>query len=132
MDAVVNAHFAAEEAHDMDRLLATLNDDCDHDVVGFEPHRGHQEIRRFYEKVWELLQQEEVEPLRRYYGENFLVDEVVYTGQADGALFGVEGRRGRVSFRMLHVVELRDGRMSRENVWMDLDAARQQLFSSDG
>ena len=49
MDAVVNAHFAAEEAHDMNGLLATLTDDCDQYVVGFEPHRGHDEIRSFYE-----------------------------------------------------------------------------------
>lgn len=127
MDAVLGAHFAAEAAHDLEGLLATLTPDCEHDVVGFEVHHGEESIRSFYEQVFALLQQRGVEPLRRYYGENVLVDEVLYTGKADGALFGLDGRRGTVSFRMLHVVEFRDGRMSRENVWLDLDTARRQL-----
>jgi hypothetical protein len=131
MDRVLNEHLAAEEGHDLDRLVATLTTDAEHDVVGFDEHRGRKEIRAFYEEVFKLLKQEEVQPLRRYYGEDFIVDEVIYTGQADGALFGCEGHRGRVSFRMLHVVEFRDGLISRENVWMDLDTARRQLLSGD-
>jgi hypothetical protein len=132
MNAVIDAHFDAEDAHDIDGLLATLTDDCDHDVVGFEPHRGSEEIASFYKEVWKFIKQDDVRPLRRYYGENFLVDEVLYTCEAEGAFFGVEGRRGRVSFRMLHVVEFRDGRMSRENVWLDLETARRQLLDGDG
>ena len=131
MDRVLNEHFAAEEAHDLERLLATLTEDAEHDVVGFGEHRGRDQIRAFYEQVFELLEQEDVKPLRRYYGNNFMVDEVLYTGQADGALFGSEGYRGRVSFRMLHVVEFRDGLISRENVWMDIDEARRQLLAGE-
>src|SRR5712691_5770116 len=43
-------------------------------------------------------------------GDNFVVDEVLYTGYANGALFGVECRKGTVSFRILHLIEFRDGR----------------------
>jgi steroid delta-isomerase-like uncharacterized protein len=131
MDSVLHEHFAAEEAHDLDGIVATLTEDVEHDVVGFGENRGREQIRAFYEEVFKLLEQEEVRPLRRYYGEDFMVDEVIYTGQADGALFGSEGHPRRVSFRMLHVVEFRDGLISRENVWMDLDTARRQLLSGD-
>jgi ketosteroid isomerase-like protein len=134
MDRVIDEHFAAEANHDLEGLLATLTDDAEHDVVGMmaDPHHGSDEIRAFYEKVFKALQQEGVQPLRRFYGDNFLVDEVIYSGQADGALFGLEGRSGKVSFRVLHLVEFRDGRMARENVWLDSETARQQLLSGEG
>jgi ketosteroid isomerase-like protein len=125
-------HFAAEATHDLDGLLATLTDDVEHDVVGVADgaHRGRQDTGRFYERVFALISQEGVEPLRRYYGENFLVDEVLYTGDVDGALFGLDGHRGRVSFRLLHIVEFRDGRMARENAWLDVETVRRQLLAN--
>lgn len=132
MDRVMADHFAAEATHDLDGLLATLTDDVEHDVVGVADgaHRGRQDTGRFYERVFALISQEGVEPLRRYYGENFLVDEVLYTGDVDGALFGLDGHRGRVSFRLLHIVEFRDGRMARENAWLDVETVRRQLLAN--
>jgi ketosteroid isomerase-like protein len=134
MDRVLDEHFACEAAHDLDGLLGTLTDDAEHDVPGMPagPIQGHEAIRRFYEGVHSMLTQEDVRPLRRYHGDNFMVDEVLYTGDADGALFGLEGRRGRVSFRLLHVLEFRDGLISRENAWLDFEAARRQLLAGDG
>lgn len=45
------------------------------------------------------------------------------TAQIDEArLFGLEGRAGHASFRLLHVLEFRDGKISRENVWADTAA----------
>lgn len=132
MDRVIADHFAAEGAHDIEGLLATLTDDAEHDVVGLatEPRRGKESIRDYYEQqVFKVLRAEEVRPLRRYYGEDFMVDEVLYTGDADGKLFGADGHHGQVSFRLLHVIEFRDGRIARENVWLDSQTARQQLVA---
>ena len=133
MNRVIDAHFAAEGVHDIEGLLATLTDDAEHDVVGLhtEPRQGRERIRDYYEQhVFKLLRSDEVRPLRRYHGDNFMVDEVLYTGHADGAVFGADGHEGQVSFRLLHVVEFRDGRISRENVWLDSDTARRQLLSA--
>ncbi|HEX8769684.1 MAG TPA: nuclear transport factor 2 family protein [Acidimicrobiales bacterium] len=133
MDRVLTDHFIAEATHDLKGLLGTLTDDVEHDVVGVADgmHHGREETGRFYKGVFARLTQEGVEPLRRYYGENFLVDEVIYTGEADGSLFGVDGRRGTISIRILHVVEFRDGRMARENTWLDVETARRQLLEAD-
>ena len=70
-------------------MLDTLTEDAEHDVVGVADgvHHGRDEIGAFYDRVFSLLQREGVTPLRRYYGDDFLVDEVLYTGEADGALF---------------------------------------------
>ena len=48
---------------------------------------------------------------------------MLWTGQIDDArLFGLEGRTGHATFRLLHVLEFRDGKISRENVWADTAA----------
>jgi predicted ester cyclase len=48
-----------------------------------------------------------------------------------GAFLGVPRRGRRITFRMLHVWELRDGRISRENVWLDSGAIMAQLTSEE-
>ena len=68
------------------------------------------------------------EAVRRLYGDDFLVDESIWRGRAPGRPFGLEGRDRPLAFRLLHVVEYApDGRMKRENVWLDLAAIIQQL-----
>jgi hypothetical protein len=70
-------------------------------------------------------------PLRRYYGDDFLIDETLWNGYVeDGRPFLCEGKSGKVSFRLLHVFEIRDGRISREQVWTDLAAIHEQLGCS--
>ena len=71
---------------------------------------------------------EAVTPLRRLYGDGFVVDETVWHGRiADGRQFLCGGRSGRVSFRLLHIFEFRDGKIAREDVWCDLAAVQRQL-----
>ena len=53
------------------------------------------------------------------YGAGFCVTEHQTTGTVPGVFLGVPGNGRRVSFRMLHVWEFRDGAISRENVWFD-------------
>ena len=51
-----------------------------------------------------------------------------WNGQVeDGRLFGCAGKKGPVSFRLLHVFEFSGDKISRENVWCDLAAIQQQL-----
>jgi predicted ester cyclase len=48
-----------------------------------------------------------------------------------GEFLGVAGNDRRITFRMLHVWEFRDGLMSRENVWLDGGSIVAQLTSPD-
>lgn len=133
MDHLVDEHFAYEAGHDLEGVMTTFTDDAEHDVVGFPagPLRGKDEIRAFYEQLYKLLDQGNVRPVRSYHGGNFLVHEAIWSGQADGVLFGTDGHRGPVTFRLLHVLEFRDGRIARENIWLDSETARRQLLSGD-
>jgi predicted ester cyclase len=46
-----------------------------------------------------------------------------------GSMLGLPGNGRRITFRILHVFEFRDGLISRENVWLDTAAMIQQLSS---
>ncbi|MEE2690668.1 MAG: ester cyclase [Pseudomonadota bacterium] len=130
MDAKIDEHFGFEAADNVEGVLATLASDVEHDIVGAPtgPTRGPESARAFYEALFADLSDSKVETLRRYYGDNFLVDESLWRGKAPGRPFGLEGKGRALAFRMLHVVEFADdGAIKRENVWLDLAAILQQL-----
>lgn len=57
-----------------------------------------------------------------------MVDESVWRGRAPGTVFGLDGKGRPVDFRLLHIVEFtHDGRIQRENVWVDFAAILRQL-----
>ncbi|HEX8574193.1 MAG TPA: nuclear transport factor 2 family protein [Allosphingosinicella sp.] len=130
MDSKMDEHFAFEAKDDVEGVLATLSADAEHDIVGSPggPTRGREGPRGFYETLFADLADGRVETLRRYYGDDFLVDESLWRGRAPGRPFGIEGRNRPLQFRLLHVVEFDEaGDMKRENVWVDLAAIQQQL-----
>ena len=130
MDAKIDEHFGFEQADDVAGVLATLSPDVEHDIVGWPtgPTHGPDAARGFYEALFADLSDGRVETVRRLYGEDFLVDESLWSGRAPGRPFGLEGRDRPLAFRLLHVVEFADdGRMKRENVWIDLAAIQAQL-----
>ncbi len=48
----------------------------------------------------------------RLYGENFVVDDKIWTARVDGEFLGQPGRGRRIHVRVLHVFEFRDGLIS--------------------
>jgi ketosteroid isomerase-like protein len=129
MDRLIAEHFAYEATDDVDGVLSTLTDDAEHDVVGNPagPSVGRDVIRGFYEHLFAELKQEGYSPSRRYYGDDFVVDEVIWKGRMQGTIVGLPDREGPVEYRLLHILEFRDGKISRENVWLDTNTIRQQL-----
>jgi hypothetical protein len=130
MDRLVNEHFMHEARDDVDGVLASLADHVRHEVVpspvGLQTDKTG--IRAFYEALFADLRGERVTPVRRLYGDDLVVDESIWHGEVvDGRLFLLDGRRGRVSFRLLHVFELAGGKIAGEAVWCDLAALQRQL-----
>jgi hypothetical protein len=127
---IVDEHFRYEAMDDVDGVMGTLLEGAVHEVipspVGALDDPTNQRV--YYELLFGSIKGESVEPLRRYYGENFLVDESLWQGRIeDGRPFLCDGRSGEVSFRLLHVFEFREGKISREQVWCDLAAIQRQL-----
>jgi hypothetical protein len=130
MAAKMDEHFGFEARDDIDGVLSTLTPDVEHDIVGWPtgPTHGPEAARPFYEALFADLSDGKVESLRRLYGENFMVDDSMWSGRAPGRPFGLEGKDRPLAFRLLHVVEFAEtGDINRENVWIDLAAILQQL-----
>lgn len=130
MDRKLDEHFTYEARDDVEGVLATLTPDVEHDVVGWPtgPAHGRDGARPFYETLFGDLSDGSATSLKRYYGENFMVDESLWSGRATGMPFGLEGRDRPLSFRLLHIIEFAgDGNIKRENVWLDLASIMQQL-----
>jgi steroid delta-isomerase-like uncharacterized protein len=129
MDKLIAQHLEAEAAGDTAASVAMYTEDIEHDVVGSPtgPVQGKRAAQDFYEYLTHNLGVEVMDPTRRYYGEYFCVIEHNCTGTVSGEIMGVPGNGRRITFRMLHVWEFRDGLMSRENVWLDGGAIVGQL-----
>jgi len=129
MDALVEAHFRAEEAGDLDAIVDGFVPGAEHDVAGRPggPLHGGEQIAGFYAGLLADLRIERLEPVRRWYGDAHVVDESILHGVAHGRPFGLDGRNRPVSTRILHVFDFADGRISRESAWLDSAAIEQQL-----
>jgi len=130
MDRKMDDHFGYEAADDVEGVLSTLAPEVEHDIVGWPPGpaRNHADIRSFYESLFADLAGGRVKRVRRLYGDDFMVDESLWSGRAAGRPFGLDGKNRPLEFRLLHVVEFTDkGDIKRENVWLDLAAIQQQL-----
>lgn len=127
MDRTIDEHFGFEAADNIDGVLGTLAPDAVHDIVGWPPGptQGRESARAFYEQMFADLAESSVRVVKRLYGENFLVDESIWTGRA---AVRSGGRNRSLTFRILHVLEFApDGQIQRENVWLDMAAIIQQL-----
>lgn len=133
MDQLIELHLKAEMAGDTAGSVAMYTDDIEHDVVGSPtgPVRGKDAAQGFYEYLTHNVRTEAMEPTRSYYGDDFCVVEHDATGVVDGEFLGVPGNGKRITFRLLHIWEFRDGAISRENVWLDGGSVVAQLTGGD-
>jgi steroid delta-isomerase-like uncharacterized protein len=133
MDELIEWHIAAERAGDTAGAVAMYTDDVEHDVVGSPtgPVRGKEAAQAFYDFLVQNIQTETMDPVHRYYGDDFCIMEHDWTGTVPGEFLGVPGNGRRITFRMIHIWEFRDGLMSRENVWLDGGAIIAQLTTPD-
>jgi SnoaL-like domain len=130
MDEVVNQHFMYEATDDIEGVLSSLTADADHEVVPspMGPIKGQEQIRAYYEMLFPCLRDGSITPVRRLYGDGFIVDETIWHGQlADGHALCLDGKTGEIDLRLLHIFNLDEGKISREQVWCDLALVQQNL-----
>ncbi len=130
MDKAVNAHFGFEAADDLDGVMSSLASEVEHEIVPSPVGAQHDKakIKAYYAALFQSVKGESVTPLKRYYGDDFIIDETLWSGEIfDGSPFLCAGKKGKVSFRLLHIFEFKDGKISREQAWCDLAAIQRQL-----
>lgn len=129
MRSLVDRHIRAEGLGDVDGAVTVYTDDIEHDVVGFpnSPTRGIDGARDFYNYLTANFRAETEVVLHRYVTGDAMILEQIMTGTVIGEMLGLPGHGRRISFRMLHVFEFRNGAISRENIWLDSAAIVEQL-----
>ncbi len=130
MDRAVNEHFGFEAADNLDGVMASLAGKVEHEIVPSPVGVQHDKtsVQAYYRRLFESVRGEGVTPLKRYYGDGFVVDETMWHGEIlDGSVFLCDGKSGKVSFRLLHIFEFQDGKIAREQAWCDLAALQRQL-----
>ena len=131
MESLIEAHLRAEGNGDPDGAVANYTNDIEHDVVGFPgaPLRGIPAALEFYRQLVKDIRTDAEERLHTYYANDAAVIENLMTATVTGQFLGIPGNGKQVSLRILHVFEFRDGRISRENVWLDGASIAAQLTS---
>jgi hypothetical protein len=86
MDRAIDGHYRYEAADDVEGVLATLAPEVTHDIVGWPggPTHRRENARPFYEAAFADFAESKVTCTKRFYGDNFLVDESVWEGKAPG------------------------------------------------
>ncbi len=126
---VIDRHLAAENAHDVEATLATYTEDIIWDDVTHprSPFRGKRAVAEVYGGILQAIPDINLKSVRRIQCGDHVVDEALVTGHLVGEFAGVTGGGAPVSFRLLHVFDLRGGLIARENAWFDSAAIRRQV-----
>jgi steroid delta-isomerase-like uncharacterized protein len=129
LDRLVDSYLRAETEGDVETILSLLTRDIEYEVLGGgDPSaRGHDAVRASYQQQFANLAHDRNVPLRRLYGDGFVVDEQTWEGRVIGRLGPFAGAGKRTSHRALHVFELRGDQIARLSLYRDHVAIMQQL-----
>lgn len=132
MIALVRRHLRAEGAGDVEGAVAVYTDDVEHQVVGWPSGvlRGKDAARAFYRGLTENFRTEVERPTHEYHTDRAVILDQEMTGTVVGSMLGLPGHGRRITFRVLHIFEFRDGLICRENVWLDEASIREQLLAA--
>lgn len=126
---IIDRHFAAENAHDVEATLATYTDDIVWDDVTHPacPVQGKEAAGEIYKSIIDSIPDINLESVLRFSAGDRVVDEAILTGHVHGEWAGIDGGGAPVRVRILHVFDIRDGLIARENTWFDASAVMRQV-----
>jgi steroid delta-isomerase-like uncharacterized protein len=128
---IIDRHFAAENAHDVAATLATYTDDIIWDDVTHPlcPVQGKDAAGEIYTAIIDAIPDVRLETVRRFSadGGSTVVDESILTGHVHGEWSGIAGDGAPVRVRILHVFDVENGLIARENTWFDASEVMRQV-----
>lgn len=129
---IIDRHFAAENAHDVQATLDTYTDDIVWDDVTHPeaPFHGKQAVGNVYSSLLDAIPDVVLNSVKRFTGENgrYVVDESILGGHVHGEWAGMNGGGAPVAVRILHIFELRDGLICYENAWFNAADVQRQIL----
>jgi steroid delta-isomerase-like uncharacterized protein len=128
---IVDRHFAAENAHDVDATLATYTDDIIWDDVThpLSPVHGKEAVGAVYTDILAAIPDVSFDSTLRFNSEDgeWVLDISTVSGHVEGEWAGIAGDGAPVEIRLLHLFRLRDGLIAYENAWFDSAAVLRQV-----
>ena len=120
-------HARAENRRELERLIATLHDDCEYEVIPLgQRWQGKDQVREFYRGLWRGIPDVKLELRNRVDADDCIVEESEVYGTMDGPLFGVEPSGRQLRYRVVIFFPVRYGLFTGERVYFDLaEFARQ-------
>jgi steroid delta-isomerase-like uncharacterized protein len=128
---IVDRHFTAENAHDVEATLATYTDDIVWDDVThpLSPVHGKEAVGAVYTDILAAIPDVHFVSTLRFNSEDgeWVLDISNVSGHVEGEWAGVAGEGAPVEIRLLHLFRLRDGLIAYENAWFDSAAVLRQV-----
>jgi steroid delta-isomerase-like uncharacterized protein len=128
---IVDRHFAAENAHDVEATLATYTDDIVWDDVTHpqSPFQGKEAVGAVYTDILSAIPDVKFESTLRFNSADgeWVLDISNVSGHVEGEWAGIQGGGAPVEIRLLHLFRVRDGLIAYENAWFDSAAVLRQV-----
>ena len=119
--AAVENHFHSEGLGDVDKALETFTDDVVWDAPApnglNRSFSGKEAAGNNYRRLWGAMRNVKFQPVQRFATEDRVVDDSILTFEVakDGYFHFPVGTR--VEMRLVHIFEMRDGKISKEIVF---------------
>jgi len=113
-------HAVAENARQLEDLVATLTEDCVYEVMPWGlAYRGKDEARRFYRELWAAIPDVKLRLLRHVIDEHCLVEESVVYGTHQGGWVGLPASGNYVEFPLVIFFPVANGLFTGERLYFD-------------
>lgn len=125
--AAVDQHFHNENVEGIDAAVGVYTDDIIWEVPARGlVHRDRETVKQEYLKVFGSMQVHKITNLHRFANEEWVFDDSIFdfTVTGDGFTNGPFPPGTRVSLRLIHAFQCRDGKVCRENgyeIWRRAD-----------
>jgi steroid delta-isomerase-like uncharacterized protein len=119
-EAVVEAHSAAERAHDLDALIATFHQPRYEIVPTGEVFDGDEAVRHYHAENFAGVPDFTVEPIAAYHGEDAIAEEAWVSGTHLGTYHGLPPTGRFVRVRVCGIYVFEEDRLICERVYYDL------------
>ena len=130
--SIIDRHFAAENAHDVQATLDTYTEDIVWDDVTHPdaPFFGKAAVGAVYSSILDAIPDVVLDSVKRFGAEDgrYVVDESILSGHVSGKWAGMDGGGAPVEVRILHIFELRDGLICYENAWFNAADVQGQIL----
>ncbi len=119
--AAVESHFRSEKLNDVETVLETFTDDVIWEAPApnglYRSFKGKAAAGNNYRQLWASMCNVQFRPLQRFATEDPVVDDCIVTFEVAKVGYRHFPVGSKVEMRLVHIFEMRDGKIAREIVF---------------